>query len=1067
MATADDRTPDDTPHEDWTDQQQEAHFALHDARPGDYVLWADRSVAMEVAEVGATEDGLRYIEAEKPRGDGTYRVTEGYSQGKPKYTSPIGRANNLHFVERTDPPRTLDEREYEALVERQTENAIDAFMRLDYGEWEDAVEEVVDTWGEEVAFEDWRGYKHHPDWEAGDAEAIFESVVEHADPVPPETADTLREEAEAVLFTAVYGSGRDRAEAELIAAPDDYDETVETLAHHTLDRYDRKSYPSARLAVRDTISNWADDRGEAALQSVIEYGNDRFDDDLYAETDPDELAREKAFDILDTEVWEQVQRMQRDRGEHDPTIRGLTYEGYYDLVDHLGARTARQYNGDGLLRTEAKKTVAEWADAVERHEWAGHRHRIYAEGDVEDIFSSVAIHADADPTVFNPFSRNKERKLAIQALVPDVLKSAESIIDERGEPEVAYDADSFLQNRLNMGDATFSELHQANEAEVTEFFDRALGSATGDEVGWTFAEEIIEAGGTIPESTNDWLLIDYGIVRVDDTLRRLAWFDRETGALLILSGRVEEEVVDGLRVWDEDTDFYVQRIEFGADQPEYLLTDVPLDEALDFVYDYVEADQADVRIVETHDDIMVGDAISDDDINATGVIDALVPNISLGVDDVATITRTSASSASGFLKRHWAELTGIGALAALMTGRFYLGTALVGSNLRPSVHKSKGVGIKGSKELGAGKGQSGVGGEVDTELYVRNETFRNLVDERAPEFVRYGLREGDIGKGAVISAGESLDSVRYALSNTEENPDYDPVADEVSPDDISDMTDEEVADVARRSNRDFEGEGMLDDIDLLRSKLPGYLRYANEDEERYETVSWGQAFLDTYGGSVERLEAVFRRGGKDALAEEEAKREFGDTQTVATTADVDDELVEMAAEEEPDVIDPDDFSWDDLRKTEVGISGLMLRGLEAEDVVAGAEFLNVEDWLNDTAGRVVQRGSEFVDREKPTFEEWQQQRFGPGRPSGPEEEAARRARYHKEVAGAGEAPDPSDVLGLDEDVQGAISDEPDDLGDYNNSSYLDEFGNAFEEVADRFRSGEPAEPDAELEDGHE
>jgi len=978
----------------WSEEEREAWRVLHEARPGDLVLWSDRSIAMEVVDREQDEEGHHVLTVDKPRGEGTYEVHERYNNGKAKFTSPIGRATNLHFVERQPEPRDISEDEYEALVERMVENAIDAFIRLDYQDWDATVSDVVENWGEDVALRRWRGYKHHPDWQDGDPEAIFESVAKHSERGETTESDlSVRERAEVALYDDVYVEGRDMAESRLVADEGDYDELVERMAHLSVDRYDRKNYPDARHATRDTISDWVDDRQEQAYLSIIEYGTPRFDEADYSGLDEETASREMAFDILDHDVWEQVQREQRDRGEHDPTVRGLTYTNYHDVVDALVEKTLKQYDGRGFLRTTVQDIVEEWADSVEAHEWEGHRYRVYADGDVEDIFASVAVHSDANPFVWNPIASDKERRMAVQALTSDVVVAAENAIDHRGEGAIMVPVDEYLQDYLGMDDVDYSDFTAAHPEDIEETVARVFDSVEGDEVGWTFVDEIIEHGGRVPEMTNDWLLVDYGVIREAETQRRLAWFNRETGSVLVLSGRAAAPP-DELRDADEPYEqFHLQIVEYGEDGSDYITTDVSLEEALNAAYDFLDADRADFRVIESRDDVWVQDHVTDEDINAGGVIDSLIPNMTWGGDDLLTLADSRARSLGNTLDYWGPELAKMTGYVTLAVAPKWLGDRLDGIRVEPNIDKQHGVGTNISKEFGAAPYEDGVGGKAEVEVNARPETFKKLGNKFAPKFVRRGLDEGDVGKGVVESAGAAVDSARS-------NP-------------------------------------------------------------------WGQEFLDEFGGSITSFFEVLD-AGQGSATEDRMRREFvadfyQRDQDNLSQEEVD-ELWDDIAYEVRDDYDEyvqdevDSAGWDDLSDEDVGISGMLMRGLDAERIVSGMEFLNVDDWLHRNTTLY---GSDYVNGDPPTFEEWKEERFGPGKPAGPEEEARMMARFHKEVAGAGDAPDPLAELGIDEEQVGHIEDEQDALGDYNNSEYNsdDTFGNDFDDVADKFIADEPANDD--------
>lgn len=988
-ATADtDSIPDgwkDTMNDnDWSDAEREAWHVIHDARPGDFVLWADRKMAMEVAEREQDEEGHHVLHVEKPRGEGTYEVHERYSNGKPKFTSPIGRANNLHFVERVEEPRGLTESEYADLVERQAENATDAFMRLDYGGWGDAVADVTEQWADDVAFMQWTGYKHHPDWTEDDPGAIFESVIEHSTFAGYDEDHSLKSQAEAALYNDVFQAGRETAEASIISSASDYRDVVEKLAHHSLDRYDRKNYDSARVAVRDTISNWIDERESPVYQSIIEHGTDRFADSDYAELSSEEVARERAYDILDHDVWEVAQEYQRARGEHDPTLRGLTYTAYKDLVDTLVGEALRRYEGRGFLRPIVQEVIDEWADSVEAHEWDGHRHRVYVEGDAEDIFASAAVHADADPFVWNPFAADKERRMAVSAMRGDVLNATRYALDNDDPRTVeAISADDYIQQHL-VEDGSYEDIIAAEDGEIETFLEEVYTAIDGDEVGWTFVDEILEMDGVVPQMSNDWLLVDYGVIRQGERLRKLAWFNRENGAVLILSGLASatpEQLVEG-NVEDPYQTFSVVRIEHGENSPNYLLTDADLGTALGYIYDYLDADRADFRLIETEDDVLVRDIVQDEDLNAGGVLDALVPNINLpGVDDISAFGSDATVGAGRWVRFWLPELKGLATWGAMWYIPHNIGKHLDGIRVEPNVHKRHGVGLNVSYEYGSAPHEQGVGGKADVDLNIRPSTFSRLSDRYAPKFARRGFDEGDLGKGVISTAGEGV--------------------------------------------------------------------------QRAAADPWGAAFLDEFGGSVQTFFDVLRRGQRKSV-DERMRREFLTDLHGEEPDDLDAAWDDLAPEVRQNygnyvAEEVNDLTWQDIHDEDIGVSGMLMRGLNAEAIV-GTKMerddgllgvLNVKKLLRETTFY----GSDYATSDPPTFEEWEEARYGPGQPGGPEDEARRMARFHKEVAAGTDAPDPYTALDIDEATLGEIREQPDELGDYEMVQYDDEYGTSFDDVA--------------------
>lgn len=1007
----------------WDDEKERAYRTLYAAMPGDKVVWGDRSVGMTVDSVEDT-DGKRKIEVEKPRADGTYTVRESRAEGAMKLTSPIGRADNLHFVERGDSSRQLTDREVRDLVDRLTENAVDAFMRQDYDDWPSAVADVVEDWADRVVARDWRGYKHD-EWRDGDPQAIFRSVVETLTGEDADDSDlSMRERAELVLHDTVLDTGKQRAEASIISSKQDYRDLVEKLAHHTIDRIERKSYADSRVATRDTISDWIDDRTDPTYQSIIEHGNNRFgdDDEMYSDaSNPGEEARQRAFDILDHDVWEEVQLLLRDRGDHDPTLRGMTRQTYEETVDHLAGQTLRRWDENSFLRTTAKEVVGEWADQVEAQEWPNHRHRTWAAGDVEDIFASVTIHSDTNPFVWNPFSSKKERKMAVQAMLPAVVSQAEESYDETQPESEAVPADEYMQDVLDM-DTTYDELKVAEPDEIDEIADRITTSMTGDEVGWTFVDEIIEAGGVVPEATNDWVLVDYGVIREGEKLRKLAWFDRGQGHVLVLSGMAKGEP-DELDEYDEPyEDFHVTHHEFNTREPEYVCQDVTLEHGLECVYEFVDGTKADIRVIETREQDWVQEQITYEDVNAGGVMDALVPNLPWGGQDILTLADKKSRGIASFTIRDWGpEMARMAGYTAVAVAPRWLADRLDGVRVEPNVHKHHGVGTRISKEFGDSPGESGIGGKAQVDLNVRPQTFTNLSERYAPRFVTQGLEEGDIGKGAIRSVGETVDS----LAGSEELVYNDPVAQQIVEGevDLDTMSQEELQNLAQDADREFDDDvyyGIVDQQEgeepgtTLSQKLYGYAHYEAQ-QERVDRETFGSAFLDEYGGSVDSFLDVIRRGTEDAAEEEEGEEV--------------------------------QFSWDQFEQQEIGVSGLLMRGLDAEALVDGAEFFEIDDWLEQKFTFV--GGDYTTDEEAPTYDEWKRERFGPGMPAGPEKEARMVAQYHKEVAAADlEHADPYEALGIDEERV--------EEGDWDNHIYDsdDGFGNDFDNVAERIDNQE-------------
>lgn len=1026
----------------WSDQEQRAVRTMFEARPGDEVVWADRSIGMQVEDVRHNEDDRRELIVSKPRAPGRYVVEEQWDENDPDFRSEIGKANNLRFISRGNSDRGLTEVEVDDLIGRLSENAVDSFMRLDYSDWNRATADVVEDWAQRVSLRDWRGYRHHPDWEDGDAQAIFRSVVDALEDQGDEPDDpelTVRERAEILLQQAVFEKGRLEAERSIVQTEEDYRQLIQTLAHHTVDRIDRKNYPDARRATRDTVSDWIDDRQEPAYEAIIEYGENPFEgDDLYADEEEiyadDGLAdldlRERAFDTLDDAVWDEVKEIQRERGDYDPTLRGMTREQYWETVDVLAGRTLRRWD-DGFLRTTAKEVVNEWADRVENAVWGAHRFDAWADGDVEDIFASAAIHSDEEPFVWNPFSSKKERKMAVQVLISDVVAQAEDTYDE-GQPETEpVPADEYVDDVLGV-DLDWEEIKQQDIDDLEEVAERAIEATTGDEVGWTFVDEIVRSGGTVIEMTNNWVLVDYGVIREGETLRKLAWFDRTTGDVLVLSGQATEpphKLADADRLYDQ---FHVTYHENYDREPEYICQDVPLGAALDCVYDFLDASQADFKAIETPEDMWIQEQITEEDLDVSGVVGSLVPNLPFGASDALTVAEAKSRGLAEFTTKDFApELARLSSYIAVAALPKVIGDRVDGIKVDPIVDSNKGIGTKISKEFGMQSGDVEIGGKTENEIYVTNETFVNLIDSYAPGGMTAQAvnREGDLGKGVLRRIGDGLDDVKpdateiqyeselarkvwESTDNNRQNQyDIDYLADQRG--DLNRL--QEIHDeLGMDQPRDIY-TGQVDREQgntpgtTLSQKIYGNIKH-NLRTEVQTGNTWTNEARKEYLGSLEAFLNVVREGSEDRM----------------------DEVGEDVGE----------WTWEDLERQDIALSAMLIRGLDAEALVAGAEFFDVDDWIDDNLSVEFDINQE----DPPTYEEWKQQHFGVGRPPGPEAEARMKAKYFKQVAAADpEAADPFEALGIDREMVEEESDYDQAIYDFD-----DTFGETFEDVEERF-----------------
>lgn len=555
---------------------------------------------------------------------------------------------------------------------------------------------------------------------------------------------------------------------------------------------------------------------------------------------------------------------------------------------------------------------------------------------------------------------------------------------------------------------------------MRETAERITEAVDGSEVGWTFVDEIVEQDGVVPESTNDWLLVDYGVIREGDTLRKLGWFNRQSGDVLALVGQATAppsdlaEVEGGVN--DPYDQFHVTLVAHDEESPQYLRTDVDLGDALDYVYEFLDADQADFRVIETGEETWIQDQITDEDINTGGTFRSLIPNLGYRTGDFVTLADSKARGTVNELGFWGPQLAKMAGYAVMYWAPKWAGDRLDGVEVDPFFNaKKKKVGVNFSKEYDE---RGGITTETETKFTVQPKAFFKLSERYAPKFVNYGLNEGDIGKGLVQTATERIDDIQHPSTVHQQ---------------------------------------------------------------------WGKAFLDEFGGSVTTFLFTLRSGQRDYESElrdqrdeaqdnlsEELRAEFAadyfrmaDSDFVdspedligrATWSDLPEEVktdYREYIEDRTDEIDTEDMKWDDLSDDTLGISGMLMRGLDAETLVKGGKFFNVTQWLS---GRLNRTGGTYTaDWEPPSFEEWEQERFGPGQPPGPEAEARRRARYHKEVAGSSDAPDPYDELGVDEQTRRRINEQSDmaaetdetGLGDYDFYGVPHYIEDSFEGVADR------------------
>lgn len=1102
----------------WADHEKQAWLVFHEAQAGDRIIWGDRANPLEVTAV-ETIDGLRRLHVEGPRG-GEYTLKEGYtSRGDPQFTAPDGPADTLVFVEQAGPP-AISEAQMDDLVSELVDRAVETYRREDYMTFEAAAQDVAELFAEDVAFRRWDGYDPSP--HIADPEAVYRTIIRHAPHHDPEYdfSGDERDHAVRALTRSIVEAGQPRAEQLLIRDEESYQEVVETLANRALDRYSDRAYLDPRSAVREEVDAFISQHTQPLFESILQYSPNEIDDpELYEDLierdeagniiDPAAVTREMAFDTLEADVWLRVREERRTIGEHDPTIRGLTFEQYDSLVEELTRQTLQEYIAQGhrFLRTPASRVVKAWADTVENQTWAGHRHNRWQPGDADDIFRSIVLLSDQNPRDWNPFREDSARYVAVQALTDDVLGQADRLLDEQPEEVTTLPADEYLDEVMHL-DMSYEEVIAESMDEPGDIIEDAIDALEGDEMGWTFVDEILLMGGRVPQMTNDWILIDYGIVREGATLRKLAWFHRESGDVLTLTGAIDQpidELPADAEAVSYDT-FQVMRHEFMSDQEQYLLQTAPLEVALNFVYDYVGADRADIRMIEdVNGDVYVQDRLEDADFDEAGVLDALVPNLSLPApitdSDLYTLTERVSSRLvhtgidySGFLLQ--------GArIVVLSWFPHWASKRLAGVRVNPNVSKKYGVGVNAAYEYGAGKDDPGFGGQIKITGSVRPRTLRNMGGKVTPDF----LRNIDWGRARIESLFEKdrekrrqwyelwLPSEPYGAYSTNADDPYLPDPNERGEpvrnrlfqqaakelNDAPDPTEDQrttsyqapgadrpmkiwQAKHAVGANLTSENAHILDDdafwaviedvpytpdTDMVEQLFDAYVREADPEDSLLPVVhgvlSRG---LGRSTGAVNADSAEARQELYDRIVRVEM--DLGQHEPIPRRDEIPDDVHEKAEV----AVEQAHPEAERLEDTDESLGSLLLRGLDMKALTDTADYFDIDDFISFRVGDVVPQ----LDRPSaPSFEDFRQRLWGAD--SDIDEtppRASQYAKYRRAIAQE-DAPTPEEAEGIsltaEEEAMMAREAGYDDYEQF----YAEEFGNSFDNVAHRFTANRP------------
>jgi len=752
---------------DWPAHVKAAWQTFQSVNKGDMVLWGERSQPLVVQSVTTNSDETKDVEVEGPRG-GTYNLRERYDEsGHPRFYADDSKAMDLHMVSGDEGEmRPLTESMYESVVSNLKRAAINNYVEMDYESFQAATRDVVSSWVQDVEFQRWSGWPY--DWQDDDSEYIFRMVREHSGRLP-ETPDdettSPKTQARLILTEEVRARGREMAHEKLIESNDDYRAIVLKLADNAVERDGVKAQMDARQATVSVVEDFIDAHTDPLYRDIIRHAESEPEDfGLYEGLDEQDITREMAFDILDDDVWQRAREIHEERGTHDPTIRGIAFFEYDELVEMLVEDTLREHqiNDNRLVHTTAVELVRDFADNVENHEWTydfgGVDPDTWGAGDVEDIFSSIVMHAEVDPKLFNPFARDKERKMAVQVLSEVVQKRASKALDEgQRRATKPVPADQYLED--NFGDSiTFNEIRGDMEITPGQFIGDAMEGLDEDAdlAGWTFVDELVEkAGATVPYMSGPWVLVDYGLVMANDKHRRLSWFNRDNGSVLTLSGMTDGTPQNGEYGYDE---FHVALVKWsGPDQPTYLVSDANLDYAFSFVREYIDADSSDVNIIETADGKhYIQESIEEDDINTAPFAAGLAPNFNMPgpgftVPDVLSYGSHAFERVGKWLtdnSRLASAVTTTAVTLSIAEASYMMYRVAPGINVQPDFDKNYGAGVTATYEFGQGSSELDTynpddpnrddvpyTGTLDAKVRITPGAFRFLADAASPEWL--------------------------------------------------------------------------------------------------------------------------------------------------------------------------------------------------------------------------------------------------------------------------------------------------------------------------------------------
>lgn len=725
---------DDVLDADWTTEQERAWYVFRTAEDGDEVIWANRKQPLTVNE-STWIDGLVELDVEGPRG-GTYTIRERYDMGEPAYYADDSVANDLRFADEAgEPGDRLSSGEFDNLVTTLETRAMNLYAQGDYANYEASVRSVVEEWGAEVQFGRWGDMQKEDE-----RVAIFRSVIEHT----PGLDDSYggrppRKRAEELLIDYIVDRSQEDADLALVRDTDSYYAFVDDLAGDVIDRLASKRYDAVSTAARDVVTNALDDRSQEFYANIVRYSDrEPMEYDFYIDVEEDQQYHEMALDVLWDDVQARVRQIRRERGEHDPRPAGLRYNQYDELVEGFVETTIREHriNANRLVRTTVEDIVEEWADDVLAGTWE-YAGIDFEPRDADDVFGSVVLHSQYQPSSFNPFARESMRDEAVEVLVKDIHERYQVAVDDDVDA-TPVPADEYLDDVLGLG-ITYEEIREDQDMTAEEYVREAVRSFDGDWsdlTGWTFVDELVQEGGfNVPKYSNDWVLIDYGLVERNDRLRRAAWFHRESGDVLGLTGSTTNPPSEGEYAYE---DFGVYRIEWQDPVPEYLINEVPIQEAMDFVYDYIGGNANDIRLVETREgEFYVQDTLDREKIDGGSLIANLVPGFDVpGKGFVPERVRrrsgdafervTEAAVAKMQLQTDAAKYA---ILVFMEMVPYVTSHLLAGTAIQPVSDQRKGVGLRFQNDFGADAEAEGVGGDFEGTLYIRPESLRQFGDD--------------------------------------------------------------------------------------------------------------------------------------------------------------------------------------------------------------------------------------------------------------------------------------------------------------------------------------------------